>query len=147
MGSFTRTVSLNCAITPTATPAPTCSLSSTSVQITGTGKQNVTVKVGTTAAVTSGAAPHFTFPTGPMPLVWTLVFLGSAWLWVRNRKRLSAIAAPMIVLAFVFSVGCGESSSPLAHTTPGTPAGTYTATVTATSGSMSHNMALQVLVQ
>jgi hypothetical protein len=147
-GSFTGTVNLSCAITPAATPAPTCALSSSSVQITGAGTQSMTVKVGTTAPVTSGIVPHFTFPAGPMPLAWSFAFLGSAWLWLRNRKRLPVFAVPSVVLAFMFLFGCGGSSSSTStHTTPGTPAGTYTTTVTATSGSMSHNMVLQVIVQ
>jgi hypothetical protein len=81
-------------------------------------------------------------------LLWTLMFLGSTLLWVRNRRRLPVLAAPIVLLVCAFSVGCGgSSSSSSTHTTPGTPAGTYTATVTATSGSTSHNMALQVVVQ
>ena len=107
----------------------------------------VTVKVGTTAPVTSESVPHSTFPVTPMPLAWSLLFLGSAWLWTQNRKRLPVLATP-VLLAFVFLVGCGgNGSSSSTHTTPGTPAGKYTATVTATSGSVTHNMALQVVVQ
>jgi len=143
-GSFTGTVNLSCAITPAATPAPTCSLSSSSVHISGNATQTMTVKVGTTAPVSGTTAPHANFPSGPLPLVWALMFLGSVWFWARNHKRLPVLAAPIVVLAFAFSVGCGGSST---HTTPGTPAGTYTATVTATSGSTSHNVALQVIVQ
>jgi FG-GAP-like repeat len=144
---FAGTVSLSCAITPAVTPAPTCSLSSKSVQISGSGTQTVTVEVGTTAPVTAFAAPHVTLPAGPMPLAWTLMFLGSAWLWVRNRKRLPALAAPIVVLAFVFTAGCGGSGSSSTNTTHGTPAGTYAVTITASSGNVSHNMALQVVVQ
>jgi hypothetical protein len=148
LGSFTGVVNLSCAITPAATPAPTCALSSVSVQIGGIGTQTVTVKVGTTASVTSSTVPHFTFPPGPMPFAWFLMFLGSLWMWARNRKRLPVFAAPLVVLAFVFLFGCGVSnSSSSTHTTSGTPAGTYTAIVTAISGSTSHNMALQVVVQ
>ena len=147
-GSFTGTVNLSCAITPAATPAPTCSVPST-VQISGSGTQTATVKVGTTAPVTSAAVPPVNVTLGPMLLAWTLMFLGSTLLWMRNRKRLPVLAAPLVVLALAFAVGCGGSgsSSSTTHTTPGTPAGTYTATVTATSGSTSHNMALQVIVQ
>jgi hypothetical protein len=154
-GSFTGTVSLSCAITPAVTPAPTCGLSSQSVQISGSGTQTVTLNVGTTAPVNAVAAPHVTFPAGPMPLAWTLIFLGSTWLWMRNRKRLPALAAPIVVLAFVFSVGCGGSGSSTTQTTggssttqtTGTPAGTYSVAITANSGNVSHNMALQVVVQ
>jgi hypothetical protein len=72
--------------------------------------------------------------------------LGSGWLFLRNRKRLPSLVAPLIVLAFASLVGCGGSGSS-SHTTVGTPSGTYRATVTATSGSLSHNMTLTVVVQ
>jgi hypothetical protein len=51
-----------------------------------------------------------------------------------------------VVLAFVFSVACGGSGSYSTHTT-GTPAGTYSVAITASSGNVSHNIALQVVVQ
>jgi len=143
-GSFTGMVNLSCAITPAVTPAPICSLSNSSVQISGSGTQSVTVKVATTAA-SSGTALYFNIPPGTVPLTWCVMLLGSTWLWVQNRRRLPALAKSILVLATVFSVGCGSSGSP--HTTPGTPAGNYTATITASSGSQSHNMALQVVVQ
>jgi hypothetical protein len=145
-GSFTGTVNLSCAITPTVSPAPTCNLSSSSVQISGSGAQPVTVKVATTAPVTTGTVSYVDFPPGS-PLAWTLMLLGSTWLWARNRKRLPALAAPIVVLAIVFSVGCGGGGSPSTHTMPGTPSGTYAVTITASSGSVSQNMALQVVVQ
>jgi hypothetical protein len=146
-GGFTGTVNFGCAITPPVTPAPTCSLSSSSVQISGSGTQSVTVKVGTTAPGTAGNLPPVSFPTGPLPLIWTLALLGSAGFWVRNRKRMPPLAVPIVLLAFVFSVGCGGSSSSSTHTTPGTPTGNYTVTITATSGSVSQNMALTMVVQ
>ncbi len=145
-GGFTGPVNFTCAITPTATPAPTCSVPS-SVLITGSGTQTVAVTVGTTAPVTTGALPPVNFPTGPSPLIWTLATLASGWLLVRNRRRLPIAAASAMVLALAFSLGCGGSGSSSSHTTPGTPSGTYTATITATSGSVSQNMALMVVVQ
>lgn len=147
-GSFTGTINLVCAITPLVSPAPTCSLSSNSVQITGSGTQTITIKVATTADVTSGSLQLITFPLGPITLAWAFMLIGSAWLWARNRKRSLRVAAPIVALAFSLSLGCGGSgSSPSTHTTPGTPNGTYTATVTATSGNTNHSMALQVIVQ
>jgi hypothetical protein len=148
-GSFSGTVNLSCAVTPAATPAPTCSLSSSSVQISGSGTQTVTLKVGTTAPVTAVAAPQVTFPAGPIPMACTLMFLASAWFCARSRKRLPALA-PIMVLLFMFSLGCGSSgtsSSTSSTSTSGTPAGTYTATITATSGNLNHNMVFTVVVQ
>ncbi len=148
-GSFTGTVTFTCAITPVVTPAPTCMLSSSSVQISGTGTQTVTVTVGTTAAGAAAAVPPMSFPPGAMLLTWSLMFvgtlLGSTWLWVRSGKRLPALAAPVILLALASLVSCSSGSSSSAAS--GTPAGTYAATVTATSGSVSNNMAFQVVVQ
>src|SRR5260370_20428527 len=91
-GGFTGTVNFTCVITPAVTPAPTCSVPS-SMQITGSGTQTVAVQVGTTAPVTSGAVPPISFPTGPMPLTWTLTLLVSGWLLTRSRKRQLVLAA------------------------------------------------------
>jgi hypothetical protein len=153
MGAFTGTVNLNCAITPAATPAATCSLSSSSVQIGGTGTQSVTVSVGTTAPVTSGAVFHSGFPPAAFPLVWTVTLLGLATGLVKSRKWRLGFAAAPVMLLIAFSMSCGGSGSggsgggTSGHTSPGTPAGTYSATVTAASGSVSHTMTLQVTVQ
>ena len=144
-GSFTGTVSLSCAITASATPAPTCSPSSSSVQISGTGAQSFTVAVGTTAPVTATTAPQPGFPPNPRLFLCTFILLGSTWLGMRKRKLVPAMAASALMFALLFGVSGGGSSS--SHTGSGTPAGTYTATITATSGSLSQNTALQVVVQ
>jgi MYXO-CTERM domain-containing protein len=147
VGSFSAPVSLACAIAPAATPAPTCSLSSSSVQFSGAAAQTVTVTVGTTAPVTAMAVRtgnRAGFPTASMPL---LALAGL--LLHRRRKCLSMLSALLIMAAFTPLIGCGSGSGTSSHsqTTPGTPAGTYTITVAATSGSLTHNAALQVIVQ
>lgn len=144
-GSFTGTVNFSCAITPTVNPAPACALSSSSVQVTGGETQTVTVKVATTAA-TTGTAFYVNLLPGLKPLIWTLMLLGSASLWARIRKRLPRLAAPIVVLAVGFCVSCGGSGSSTTHST-GTPSGTYAVTITASSGGVSHNLALQVVVE
>ncbi len=74
VGSFSGTVSLGCAIAPAATPAPTCTLSTSSVQFNGGAAQTVTVTAGTTASVSTMAARianRAGFSTVSMPLlVW-----------------------------------------------------------------------------
>jgi FG-GAP-like repeat/Abnormal spindle-like microcephaly-assoc'd, ASPM-SPD-2-Hydin len=140
VGGFSGSASLTCSISPTVTPPPTCGLSSSSVQI-GSTAQTVTVTVGTIGSTSSRVSP-IGFPPAAPPLAWLTFMLGSGWLFLRNRKRLPSLVAPLIVLAFASLVGCGGSGSS-SHTT----LGTYSATITATSGSLSHNMTLTVVVQ
>jgi FG-GAP repeat len=148
--SFSGTVNLSCAITPAVTTGPpTCTLSGSSVQISGGGMQSVMVNVATTASVTTSTAAYVGFPPGAMPLPGMLLLLGSVGLLMRNRKRLPAFAVT-VILALAFCVSCGGNSSyttPPSRITPGTPSGTYAVTITATSGNLSHNFALQVIVQ
>jgi hypothetical protein len=148
INSFSGTVNLSCAITPSVTAPPTCTLPGSSVQISG-GTQSIMVNVGTTAPVTTGAVGYVGFPPVAMPLQGMLLLLGSVRLLLRYRKRLRAISVPaMMALAFCVSCGGGSSyTTPPPHTTPGTPSGTYTVTITATSGNLSHNLALQVIVR
>jgi FG-GAP-like repeat len=147
VGSFSGTVSLGCAIAPAATPAPTCTLSASSVQFNGGAAQTVTVTAGTTAPVSTMAARianRAGFSTASMPL---LVLVGL--LTLRRRKTLSVLGALLIAAAFMPLVGCGSGSGMSSHsqTAPGTPSGTYAITVTATSGTLTHNAVLQVIVQ
>jgi FG-GAP-like repeat len=146
-GSFTGEVNLSCVITPVVTPAPTCTLSSSSVQVSGSSAQPVTVTVGTTASVTTGAASYPHFPPAAMPLACMSILLSLGCLLLRKRERLPVVAAPILVLALAFCMSCGGSGSTSPHITPGTPTGTYTATVTASSGSLSHSTDLQLVVQ
>ena len=139
VGSFTGSVNLNCGITPTAAPAPTCSLSSSSVQLNG-ASQTVTVTIATVATTTSQSR----LPLGGAPVAWTAILLGMLLPWKWKRLRLMAIS--VIGLAGISVIGCGGGGS--SHTTtPGTPAGTYTANITAISGSLSHNMSVTIVVQ
>jgi hypothetical protein len=106
----------------------------------------VTLNVSTAASITTRIVPDVVLPPGTMPLGWTGMLLGSFWLWVRSRKPRPTFSAPIVVLAFLFSTGCG-GSGPSPHTLPGTPAGTYTAAITASSCRLSHILALTVVVQ
>jgi hypothetical protein len=148
-GSFTGTVNLTCILSPVLNPAPTCALSSSSVQISGSA-QPVTVTVATTAPVTTGLVFHFDFPVGGTPITRTTILLGLGLLLLWSRRRLPRLAGALIVLAFVSFAwaGCGggSTSTTAGTTTPGTPAGTYTATVTAASNSLSHTTNLTVVV-
>jgi hypothetical protein len=146
-GSFSGTVNLTCSVTPAASQGPTCSLSSSSVQLPGTGPQTVTVKIGTTASVTGMTAPVMQLPFGSKPLFWISIIFGLTCLSFRKHRRWGLAATPVIVLAVLTLGSCGGSGSSSHSGSSGTPAGTYTATVTATSGSLSHAQAFQITVQ
>src|SRR5262249_52788597 len=72
-GTFSGTVNLSCAITPAVTLGPTCSLSSSSEQISGTTAQSVTVKVGTTAPSAMATLSPIGLPPGSRTFGWTLL--------------------------------------------------------------------------
>ena len=142
VGSFSGTVNLSCSITPTVTAAPTCGLPS-SVQIGGGGAVPVTVTVATSGP-SAAATVFYPFPSlvGTGSLAGMLIL--SMPLLLGRRRRLSALAMPMIMLSFASLLSCGGSSS---HANSGTPPGTYQATITASSGNQTHDAVVQVVVQ
>ena len=143
-GSFSGTVSLSCSVAPQVTPPPSCSLSSPSVQIASPGNQLLTVQVATTAPTITGSLHNIESPPAEWPLTCTFMVLALSLFFEWTRRRLAGLAVPVMALVLMSCGGSGASSS---HTSPGTPSGTYTVTVTASSGSISHNTAVQVIVQ
>ena len=144
-GSFSGTVDLSCAITPSVTPAPTCSVPS-SVNVKAGTATPVQATVSTTAAMTAGTVSSDEFLPEAIPFAWSAMLLPGLVL-LRNRRRLQVLATSSAVLSTILIVGCGGGGSGSSHNTPGTPSGTYTATVTATSGSLQHSKTLTVVVQ
>jgi VCBS repeat protein len=144
MNGFNSMVNLSCSISPTVSPAPTCTLPS-SVQVTGDKAAQVQLTVATIGPMTTGTVSRPSFPLGGAPYAWTAVLLASAILFV--RRRLPALATPLVFLAFFSFVGCGGGGGSSSHTTPATPSGTYTVTVTAKAGSVSSNTNSTVVVQ
>jgi len=144
---FSGAVALSCSIIPKVTPAPNCSLPS-SVNVTAGTAAPVKVMVSTTAPVTTGTISYVSSPPSATTFIWTMLLLTLGFLLVRRRRNVVVAAIPVMVLALASWVGCGGwGGSSSSHTTPGTPAGTYTATVGATSGSLNHTAQLTVVVQ
>ena len=144
-GSFSGTVNLTCAVTPVVTPAPVCKVPA-SVNVTASTTASATATVSTTASMTARAMASANFPSGGSFIGGMLAMLVSGLLFVGCRRRIQALAVPLIAVAFLTLPGCGGGgSSPT--TTPGTPAGSYTATVTASAGNLKHTTALTVIVQ
>jgi hypothetical protein len=147
-GGFSGTVNLACAITPTATPAPVCTVPG-SVSLSGSSSTSVTVTVATTAASTSSGLPSFDLRL-PARGMGGLVVLGGGFvlLFFASRRRFRILALSGILMSAFYLSGCGSSSSSTTTTTnPGTPAGTYTATITSTSGSLTNQTTVTVIVQ
>jgi hypothetical protein len=137
--TFTGTVNLTCTVAPATSPAPTCSLSNSAVQLSGTAV-TVTATVATTASTTAQFRPSL----GGASVAWAAIFLGFL-LPFRRRRWSSLVGIAIIACAGMFLTACGSSSSST-NTNRGTPAGTYTATVTAVSGTKSHTTTMTVVV-
>ncbi len=87
-GSMTGTLNLTCSITPVVTPAPTCALSSSSLQLGGSTSQPFTATVTTIGPMTSAAVPYTGFSSGPFLVLCASMLFSSFWMARSSRKRL-----------------------------------------------------------
>jgi hypothetical protein len=143
---FTGMVSLTCSVQfagqGSATDPPTCSLSPTQVQLSGTGTVNSTLTLVTSTS--SSAARR----AGIFSLAGAVLLLGFA-----PRRRLVSRGFLMLFAgaALVSLVACGgnssSSTSPSNPVSAGTTTGPYHVLVTATSGSTTASATLSLSVQ
>jgi hypothetical protein len=143
---FTGAVSLTCSVQfagqGSATDPPTCSLSPTQVQLSGSGSASSTLTVITSSS--SSAAAH----AGIFSLAGAVLLLGFA-----PRRRLLSRGLLMLVAsaATVSLLACGGGSSggtsPSNPVSGGTTTGLYHVQVTATSGSTTASATLPLNVQ
>lgn len=140
-------------------PAAACSVSPSSIMLSGTNAVTATVSVTTTAPhafLPPGwqhpmSPPHPSLPVATQWLLFVLtltVMLSSLWGQEGLRRRAWAGLAGVVLFA-ALSFGCGGASpSPPSSSTQtlGTPSGVYTLVVTATSGATSHSMNLSLTV-
>jgi hypothetical protein len=157
-GGFTGSVALTCSVAPAG---PVCSVSPSSVMVSGSTAVTATVSVTTTAR-------SMLLPIGVpnnrdsyRKLLWIFgLFLASGgivFLLASTRvhpHRLSWSLATICGAIFLFSAilvsGCGGSNSSSGSngsTGTGTTAGNYTVTVSAQSGSVTHQTQLTLTVQ
>jgi hypothetical protein len=141
---FSGTVSLTCAVTTAMTGVndmPTCSLSPTSVTLSGTTAQTSTLTVATTAS--SSAENHmkklFWPSTGGTALA--LIFLFCA---PRRRRNWPAMLGLLVLFVSFGAMGCGGGGGSGGGGgggggggNSGTTTGSYSITVTGTSGLIS----------
>jgi hypothetical protein len=125
---FSGTVNLTCAITPAAAKdPPTCSLSPTSLAISGTTAAASLLTITTVApgsALSRRENPLWPFTEGTALAVLLFVFVP------RRRRNWLALGVLLALAVSLGAMGCGGHSG-----APGTSPGSYTVTVTGTSGS------------
>lgn len=158
-GGFTGTVALTCSVAPAG---PACSVSPSSVMVSGSTAATATVSVSTTAR--SGVLPigdsHERDSSRRMLWIFGALLAAAgiirslATAQMRPRRfswSLATVWGATLLLAATLISGCGGGSNPSTGSTGsngiGTTAGNYTVTVTAQSGSVSHTTKLTLTVQ
>ncbi|HXY15895.1 MAG TPA: IPT/TIG domain-containing protein, partial [Terriglobales bacterium] len=139
---FTGTVNLTCNVTGGGSPEPTCALSSSSVNGSGTSTLTASTTGNTAKKMHStGIFYAMLLPIGGMTLL-------GAGFTSRRRKLLGILLICLVISGLVFMVACGGGSSGGGGGGGGgTPAGTYTITVQGTSGSINQSTTLTLTVQ
>ena len=127
----------------------TCSISPTSLSVTGAGATAMMTISTTAPHVAAGASASLRSPHGFgwLAASGSALFAGIVFLGVpsRRRRRMAGLGL-MLLVFFAAGLGCGGGSSSSTKNV-GTPAGSYSITVTATSGSLSHIANVAVTVQ
>jgi hypothetical protein len=156
-GGFVGTVALKCSVAPAG---PACSVSPSSVMVSGSTAATATVSVTTTAR--SGLLPigDSNERDTSRKVLWIfgvlLVDAGIIRLLAGAQMRprrfswsLAMACGAILFLAATLISGCGGGSNSSSGSTgsSGTTAGNYTVTVTAQSGSVSHQTKLTLTVQ
>ncbi|MDE1154848.1 MAG: protease pro-enzyme activation domain-containing protein [Acidobacteriaceae bacterium] len=137
------TVTLSCALSSsTATSAPSCAMSPTSVSLTSGGTATSTLSISSTTAHTQAQTQSFAGFTGWRLGALSLALLGG--LALRRRKGIVQLTAVvMLALGLTTLTGCGGSAPKNTFTS----AGNYTATVTASYGSYTTTTTVSVAIQ
>ena len=146
---FMGTVNLSCVVAgPAGANAPaTCSLSPTSVSISGSTAQTATLTIATTAA-TAMNEPEKLFWPSTGGAVLALVFLFGI---PKRRRNWLAMIGLLVFFVSLAATGCGGGggggNNGGGTSNPGTTSGTYTVTVTGASTNISKTTAVTVTVQ
>ena len=135
---FTGTVNLTCSITPTAaSDTPTCTLTPSSIAITGNTAQNSTLTIFTTAESSSrNQWKKLLWPSAGTSL-GLLLMIGIP----RRRRNLLTMLGVLALVVTFGVIGCGGRGGSSGGGgggggNSGTTPGTYTVSVTGTSGNI-----------
>jgi hypothetical protein len=128
---FAGTVSLACTVSPAATSDPaTCSLSPSSVVVSGSVAPSSTLTMNTTAPTSATNHTQNLFWSSAGGTVLALLFFFA----VPRRRNWLAMIGLLVLFVSTGAIGCGGHSSSTGGN-PGTTPGTYTVLVTGASGS------------
>jgi hypothetical protein len=149
-GGFKGIINLTCAVSyqgqGTPNSPPTCSLSPSQAQVTGTSSVSSTLTVSTTAASATAALDRQWRGTGFA--LAALIFLG---VLPRRRWRGGLLAAALCLIVIGGVIGCSGSNGGGTNSTPPSPSGTttgnYQVMVTATSGTATASTTIPLSLQ
>jgi Abnormal spindle-like microcephaly-assoc'd, ASPM-SPD-2-Hydin/Beta-propeller repeat len=145
-GGFTGTVSLGCTNPPTR---GTCTISPSSVAISGSTPVAFTASLGTLpAAMTPPAgdspSPKPKDPSFPFTEIWLATLLLLAVFWQRAGKK-RGLRPAMVFMAMLMLSSCNGGGG--GGTSGGTPPGTYTVVVTGSIAGTTRTLNLTLIVQ
>jgi len=129
---YTGSVTLSCsAITPTATPAPSCSFTPNPVVISGPSAQTSTLTITTIANKAAISRPRIFYAVWlPLP-AFALMAAGFGCGGKLRRRFLTLTALFTVAAALLLLPACGTKSSSSTTSSGGTPKNTYTFTLSA----------------
>ena len=146
--NFSGTVTFTYSGLPSAT---TCSISPSSLQVSGSEAIPFSVTVRTTArSTTTGMIENqYYFPENYFEFAPYICFAGFPLMIFAKKRRQLLVA--FVLLSTIGLIGCGNGASSNTPNTPtiikGTPAGTFTLALVAKSGGISHNINLTLTVR
>ena len=129
---YTGSVTLSCsAITPTATPAPSCSFAPNPVAISGPAAQTSTLTITTSATTASIAHPGLVYALWlPLP-AFVVMAAGFGSTGKLRRRFLTLTVLCTMATGLLFLPACGTTSSTSTTSSGGTPKNTYSFTLDA----------------
>ncbi|HEY6272858.1 MAG TPA: choice-of-anchor D domain-containing protein [Terriglobales bacterium] len=152
LGGFNQQVTLTCSGAPQNS---TCTVDPSSTTLNGVNYATIVLRLATTAPSLSNPGQHRGLRVRPgLPgagwkweMLFALVLLLVANLVLLARRRASMTISAAVLALMLAWTACGGSSMAPHIPSGGTPAGSYVITVTAASGSLTHSLTVQLVVQ